>query len=164
LATLIGPLLFLLTHAPACDYGDGFRCGEPVPGTDNTFRQCDGTEQVCVCATNSCAERVETTKCASGLRYLEPPFARENIGVSAPGAGLLAPHDCVSTLHTKWILAEGAGNVACGPSPDAGAYASDGGGGGSGGVGNGGGAGMGGAPGTGGMQGIGGMVAGGGAP
>jgi hypothetical protein len=53
----------LLAAAPAavstqgCSQEAGFLCGRLIPGT-STVRRCDGADEVCVCATNSCAKRV----------------------------------------------------------------------------------------------------------
>lgn len=52
---------------------EGFQCGEMIPGTD-TVRRCSRPDEVCVCASRSCAS-IER-RCAAGFAYLEPPFAR----------------------------------------------------------------------------------------
>lgn len=79
-----------------CTTSDGFRCGEPVPGGE-TGRECGRPEEVCVCATRSCAtpdlERDAGEPCESGMRYLGRPFARSDI------AG-----ECVPADQLGWVV------------------------------------------------------------
>ncbi len=113
---------FIATVPLACEQGDGFQCGTLLPGSKDSYRQCDGPHEVCVCATNSCARRDASCE-DTGLRYLDNVFAHKALrdvcvdasdGDKAKGAV---------------ILAEGAGNVSC-VNPDAGPQDSGGGGGG----------------------------------
>jgi hypothetical protein len=90
-----------------CGQEGGFDCGREVPGT-STVRRCDGADEVCVCATNSCARRVGILPTArdgdgggaplsvdgggagdnwggcldpgeTGYRYVDAPFARDGL-------------------------------------------------------------------------------------
>ncbi len=82
--------------------GDGFQCGTPLPGEENTIRQCDVVHQACICATNSCAETVAATECDTGFRYVDGPFARSDVRGK-----------CVTAPPGDWLVKAGAGNVAC---------------------------------------------------
>lgn len=74
--------------AYGCDAPRGFECGSPLPSDPVVIRSCTGANQVCVCATRSCAVAVHVASsdggggaqaydpCPSGLRYIDSPFAR----------------------------------------------------------------------------------------
>jgi hypothetical protein len=101
---LAGPAL---VSVQGCEQEEGFECGRQVPGT-NTIRRCDGANEVCVCATNSCAVRVGILPTSrngdgggppisvegggagdnwgeclgpgeTGYRYVDAPFARDDL-------------------------------------------------------------------------------------
>ncbi|HVY26197.1 MAG TPA: hypothetical protein VHB79_06575 [Polyangiaceae bacterium] len=101
---LAGPALI---SVQGCEQEEGFQCGRQVPGT-NTIRRCDGANEVCVCATNSCAVRVGILPTSrdgdaggppisveggggfdnwgeclgpgeTGYRYVDAPFARDGL-------------------------------------------------------------------------------------
>lgn len=84
--------------------GTGFLCGLGLDEDPDAIRRCTRPHEVCICATNSCAQReLPTKECPSGLRYVKAPFSAEAL----QGA-------CVATEHQKWIIAEDATAFACG--------------------------------------------------
>lgn len=92
--------LSLLSCTPS--EGDGFQCGTPLPGDENTIRQCDAPHQACICATNSCAKSVASKECETGFRYVDSPFANSKLRGK-----------CVDTPPGDWLVKAGEGNVAC---------------------------------------------------
>lgn len=82
----------------ACSSKGGYACGEGTPNNGNEVRRCDGTDEACICATQSCARKTYAMEkvgnatgggcpdgrepndgkvCDSGYRYLNAPFADE---------------------------------------------------------------------------------------
>jgi hypothetical protein len=97
-------LLSLCSCAPS---GTGFLCGVGLDEDPDVIRRCDRPHEVCVCATNSCARRVEVTEeCTSGLMYVDVPFAADDL-----------PGKCADEKHQGWIIAEDATVFACGATP-----------------------------------------------
>ena len=80
LATRFASLLpFVLCGCHEYTPENRFLCGTLVPGTDSV-RRCAAPNEVCVCARNSCARRVEpSAACASGLIYRGVPFAEKAV-------------------------------------------------------------------------------------
>ena len=99
----------------SCRQEDGFFCGVGLEEAPESFRQCDRPHEVCVCATNSCAKRVATSDCESGLRYVEAPYARN----------ALAEH-CVEPADQGWFVEEDATVFQCSAKRPADAGVSDG--------------------------------------
>jgi hypothetical protein len=149
-----------------CETPRGFECGNALDSDPDAIRRCGAGHQACICATNSCAR--EDSSCASGLRYVDAPFAKlcaddtddciePDEDESAPVAERIA-NECVPMKHVAWRIDPGAEQPRCGHgAPDAGSDAAEGsdaegaGGGGAGGGGaGGGGAGSGGGAGGGG--------------
>lgn len=60
-----------ITVAAGC-YKDGFQCGVPLESDDSVIRRCNRPQEVCVCATLSCAQLDKS--CSSGWRYGDGPF------------------------------------------------------------------------------------------
>jgi hypothetical protein len=88
-----------------CGDSRGFRCGVDNPAT-GLVPTCSGSAQVCVCATNSCAEWVSDRVCAGRLRYLkEPDFAASESG-------------CVTADDLDWLAQGQAGPSECGVPPE----------------------------------------------
>lgn len=75
----------------------GFECGTPASDDPDVITRCDRSQEVCICATRSCAKRVPVPEhppsgldagvdaavdpdaiCDSGLRYVEKPFAHKD--------------------------------------------------------------------------------------
>jgi hypothetical protein len=116
----------------SCTSDGGYACGEATAGNADEVRKCDGPDQVCICATHSCAQRTfdvvdastdsgtggSTTTdedlcpdgqprygkepCPSNLRYLDPPFIDEQ------WAGC-----CVSQAHADNVIERGAKDPRC---------------------------------------------------
>lgn len=82
----------------------GFECG--VSLDDDTVARCTVGSQVCICDTRSCAERVPASQCASGYRYVERPFADEDVA-----------ERCVPSESQGWIVTQEAENPYCGSAP-----------------------------------------------
>lgn len=101
----------------------GYACGEVTLLNSSDVRRCDGTNEVCVCATQSCARRTydlekasgeksgscpdgrepnDGRACDSGYRYLNMPFAAEN------WAGC-----CVDTRHSEVLVENDAKDPLC---------------------------------------------------
>jgi hypothetical protein len=85
-------------YSGSCRYYDtGFQCGAAIEGRPNTVRLCNRANEVCVCETNSCAVRVPTDICASGLKYVEAPFALPSFA-----------EQCVEKLTLPdWLIRQG---------------------------------------------------------
>lgn len=94
-----------------CRQEDGFFCGVGLEEAPESIRQCDRPHEVCVCASNSCAQRVATSDCESGLRYVESPYVREGLA-----------HQCVDPAEREWLVEEDATVFQCSTKrpPDAG--------------------------------------------
>jgi hypothetical protein len=58
---------------------DDFFCGTRVGGDPTIVVTCSRVDEVCVCATHSCAMPVDKTECPSELRYVEEPYARSDV-------------------------------------------------------------------------------------
>jgi len=86
----------------ACKVENGFQCGTPLSSDPDIVRTCDRPREVCVCETSSCATRVNTSDCASGLRYTDEPFARSDL------AGT-----CATLAQPAWIVAEAKPGALC---------------------------------------------------
>lgn len=88
-----------------CDEGEGFRCGESV-SNGGSVRVCAAPQEVCICATQSCARPANTDEgCASGYVYVERPFARIE--------------GCVEMRDTAWTSTIGTPPSLCLASGDA---------------------------------------------
>lgn len=90
---LASPGVFMAgcTHDESAFYC-GLRGGE-------TLTSCTGAEQVCICATNKCAEPDRRSdpenRCASGLRYLHEPFGPADL----PAGRCVPAVDAVNTVR-----------------------------------------------------------------
>jgi hypothetical protein len=73
--TVLAAAIFAACEVPS----DAFLCGVPVSSGSTTIRVCDRAGQVCICADHSCADTVPTSVCASGLKYDDAPFARDDV-------------------------------------------------------------------------------------
>ncbi len=85
---------------------EGFNCGETQPQNSNVVYMCDAPHQVCVCSTNSCAATAATADCPSGYRYVDTPFAHEDVA-----------NECVPQEATNWVINQAEGSRTCGVSP-----------------------------------------------
>ena len=94
---LLTPLLSLgLVACPTT----GFECG--VPLEDDQISRCNRGTEVCVCETRSCAEHAPTDECASGLRYVERPFAHDGLD-----------RRCVPLSSASWIIQQSDDSQQC---------------------------------------------------
>lgn len=91
-------------------------CGDPPEfqcGVDSDraggVQRCTEPRQVCICGTNSCAERLSKgdASCPSGFRYVKKPFAR---------AGLAGT--CVPSAETAWLVDEDDSGAECSVRPE----------------------------------------------
>lgn len=87
-----------------------FKCGHALVGDRDVAQSCSEPHQVCVCATNDCAERVDpqVTGCASKLRYVAAPFAAADAGDDAR---------CVPVMDASWLVKEDQENRFCSAYP-----------------------------------------------
>lgn len=89
-ATLAAGLVPVCLSAEGCvDTSEpGFQCGVAFNDDDTMPRSCSRPDEVCICATHSCAVPVDssstdeggaraTGKCVSKFRYVDAPFASE---------------------------------------------------------------------------------------
>lgn len=68
-------VLLLVVLTLGCQAGVGFQCGTEFDDK-GSFRECTRSKEVCICATNSCAVRIDSNdECASHYKYVEAPFA-----------------------------------------------------------------------------------------
>lgn len=77
--SLSATVVALWVTALGCQMSDGFYCGEPIPFNEQVVQACTGPNEVCDCATRSCAEKVDEKECASGYKYTSVPFARQEL-------------------------------------------------------------------------------------
>jgi hypothetical protein len=63
-----------------CETSPGrFACGTKLEDLAEVA-VCDRDKEVCICASNSCARRLDVDiSCDSGYRYVEAPFARRDL-------------------------------------------------------------------------------------
>jgi len=89
LVLLLSASFLVLAVTPASCTTEGFLCGEPLRGNPSVVQSCMGANEICVCATRSCAAPVldlvlggaagiagsgsSAEECP--LRYLPSPFA-----------------------------------------------------------------------------------------
>jgi hypothetical protein len=67
-----------------------FECGVKLEGSSEVA-ECVRNKEVCICATNSCAFRLDGDfACESGYRYAEAPFARQDLADSCVPMELVA--------------------------------------------------------------------------
>lgn len=59
-------------HAGCGREDQPFKCGVALETDSDVIRYCGGEREICVCATNYCAE--EEAECPSGYLYLSDPF------------------------------------------------------------------------------------------
>lgn len=101
-------LPMLLATNVACEAPRGFRCGSRLDGQDSVVQSCTEPREVCVCATNSCAVRIDSmenpTCPGGGLMYVDEPFAATDVA-----------NTCVPEIHSKWIIAEENVGATCQP-------------------------------------------------
>ncbi len=75
-------LALLAAHVMLAGCGrEGFECGTALLEDEQVVRACTRTDEVCVCATHACALPSPSTdsKCESGLKYVDVPFAPEDL-------------------------------------------------------------------------------------
>lgn len=105
-------LLAAIIFSAGCVASEGFRCGEPPPG-GSRGRACASPEEVCICASRSCAtrdfQRGDAGACESGYRYLSGPFARHELR-----------GDCVDPRDLAWIVPHGHEPYLCAATIDGG--------------------------------------------
>ena len=79
-----------------CQSDSGFECGFAPDQDPANVRSCTGPNQVCVCRTRSCAEldpRADGDTCASRYRYLDEPFAHQDVA-----------NQCVKASDLGWEI------------------------------------------------------------
>lgn len=82
--------------------GGEFLCGIRTEGSADNIRRCDRVHEVCICASNSCAQRVPTTECTSGLQYVRDAFAQDGLR-----------GQCVDPIDQNWLIEEDATVLQC---------------------------------------------------
>lgn len=111
LCTLL-PILLLLPAFSACT-ASGFECGTPLASDPALTHTCDLPEEVCICATRSCAQPEHPASdakhaCESGLRYVtDKSFVTAN---ELAGA-------CVDPAHKLSAIDQPDGQSRCPGSP-----------------------------------------------
>lgn len=106
----------LVVASMACDLErPGFECGTPSELDEHVVQRCTRADEVCVCATRSCAvaePQGTSDRCSSGYRYVGQPFADATL------AG-----ECVLDDHVPQDDEDGSG---CEPRSSSGSSASSG--------------------------------------
>lgn len=96
----------------------GFECGTPLPTDPDVIRRCDRPNEICVCATRSCAvqevPRDEAEMdCSSGYRYVETPFADPDRAKQCVPVALIGTP---STRNEAAFLSSAERGLTCDPS------------------------------------------------
>lgn len=67
-----------------CEDAAHFDCGEPINATSSVIRKCDKPDEICVCATRSCARPVALTIAQQGAAPTDASATTEGSMESAP--------------------------------------------------------------------------------
>lgn len=105
-ASLLRRLAFLFALLLTGCYSDGFLCGTALESDSSIIRRCNGVNQICVCAANSCASK--DSACPSGFRYGPVPFI----------ASHKLKNECVSAADLMGQVIDAKTVALCGESAD----------------------------------------------
>lgn len=110
LLALLSPVtLLLLSACPT----QGFECGTPLASDPDGTHTCERPEEVCVCATRSCAKKEVAASdaedpCPNGLRYVkEKDYLADD----------LLENRCVDKAHEDSVIDQLNGELRCPFSP-----------------------------------------------
>ncbi len=102
-------MVVVVIATASCGDSSGLLCGVAFEGSDG-FRSCSRNKEVCVCATNSCAVRVDDPSgCSSGYQYVDDGFAEPQYRGR-----------CVDDRVTNELIVQGASVQSCEAIRDAG--------------------------------------------
>lgn len=85
-----------------------FKCGVALETDNDVIRYCGGEREICVCATNYCAE--EDNRCDSGYLYLADPFGPQKCEEGKP---CFDDRPCVEKADKEGKIIETGSRAAC---------------------------------------------------